>query len=348
MSGKTTFTSFAISPGTKIYRLPLQAFPNFWVCAYLVQRHGDNYLIDCGSGMESSHEDLLHGLKEVGLSPADLSYILLTHAHIDHHGGLSVLKPLTTAKIGCQELDVQTVAYFAGHMALMSRRLASFLADTGLAEETREQLLGISRFSQAFYRSVPVDFTYESRNMQLGPFEIIHLPGHCAGHVALRLEEVVFCGDMVVEGVTPHLFPETIQAFNGLDHYLDSLVRLEEWSKGANLVLNGHDDPILDLRAHIEETYQNILRRMRRAVEALREPLTIAQICLAVYGEADSYNKLLMIEKTGAYVEYLYDRGLIEITNSNELEEGRPARYLKLREIEDEEILPNKKAPWVE
>ena len=114
MSEKATFASFAISHGTKIYRLPLQAFPNFWVYAYLVQQDGDNYLIDCGSGMELSHEDLLHGLNDAGLSPADLSYILLTHAHIDHYGGLSVLKPLTTAKIGCQELDVQTVAYSHG------------------------------------------------------------------------------------------------------------------------------------------------------------------------------------------------------------------------------------------
>ena len=119
------------------------------------------------------------------------------------------------------------------------------------------------------------------------------------------------------------MFPETIHPFNGLDHYLDSLVRLEEWSKEASLVLNGHDDPILDLHANIEKTHQNILRRMRKAVEALREPLTIAEICLAVYGEADGYNKLLMIEKTGAYVEYLYDHGLIEITNSNELEAGK-------------------------
>ncbi len=44
------------------------------------------------------------------------------------------------------------------------------------------------------------------------------------------------------------------------------------------------------------------------------------------------YNQLLVIEKTGAYVEYFYEHGMIEITNPDELEQGRPARYRRLRE----------------
>ena len=343
MSVKATYATFETSNGAQVHRIPVQAFPRFWAYAYVVQHNGDHYLIDTGSGTDASHEDILNGLQQAGIQASDLTQILLTHAHIDHYGGLTKLKQLTDAKIGCHELDVQTVAHHDARLALIGSRLASFLAGTGLDQETRETLLGIYRFTKALYRSVSVDFTYEAREMQIGPFEMIHLPGHCPGHVAMRLDDVILCGDMVVEGVTPHLAPESINPFGGLDHYLESLSRFQEWAKDARLILNGHDDVITDLYSHIEVTRQNIIRRVSRAVNVLGEPLTIAEISKAVYGEMGGYNQLLVVEKIGAYVEFLYEHGMIEIVNPSELEQGRPARYRRLREIPDSEILPKEK-----
>lgn len=331
----TTFATFESARGAKVFRIPVQVFPTFWAYVYVVKNNEHNYLIDTGSGTEPSHENLLRGLKQAGLYPSDLTHILLTHAHIDHYGGLSKLQPLTNAKIGCHELDVQTVAHHDAKLALMSKRLASFLAETGLAEETRASLLGFYRLTKSLYTSVPVDFTYESQNMQVGPFEVIHLPGHCAGHVAIRLDDVIFCGDMVVEGVTPHLYPETIGPYNGLDHYLESLQRFQGWASGARLILNGHDEAITDLPASINATHQNIIRRMSKAVEALAEPLTIAEVCDAVYGKTEGYNQLLVIEKTGAYVEYFYEHGMVAIVNTNEVEQGSPARYRRLFDVSE-------------
>lgn len=343
MSEKAAYATFETSGGGVIHRIPLQAFPNFWAYAYLVRDGGNTYLIDCGSGTDISHEDLLKGFQQAGLQPSDLTHILLTHAHIDHYGGLTRLKPLTDAKIGCHELDLQTIAHHDARLALIGGRLASFLADSGLAEEARDQLLNIYRFTKALYRSVPVDFTYETQGMKVGTLEMVHLPGHCPGHVAMRLDDVIFCGDMVVEGVTPHLAAESINPYGGLDHYLASLDMFEAWSRGARLVLNGHDDAFADVHAHIEGTCQNIVRRVSRVIHALQEPLTIAEISAAVYGETGGYNQLLIIEKTGAYVEYLYEHGMIEIVNPDELEQGRPARYRRLREFQDSEILPKEK-----
>ena len=343
MSGLSKFANFETSGGAKIHRIPLEVFPNFWAYAHVVQNKRYCVLIDSGSGTDTSHENLLEGLTQMGLQPSDLTHILLTHAHIDHFGGLSRLRPLTSAKIGVHELDVQTVTHHEARLALTGRRLVSFLAETGLAEETRDQLLSLYRFSMAIYSSVPVDFTYETIDMRLGPFEFVHLPGHCPGHVAIRLDDVVFCGDMVVEGVTPHLSPESINPYSGLDHYLESLVRLQRWAKDARLVLNGHDEVITNLPVPIESTKQNILRRMSKSMAALREPLTMEEVCRAVYGEMHGYNQLLVIEKTGVYIEYFYEHGMIEVINAEQLERGLPARYQRLREIPASEILPKER-----
>ena len=348
MSATISSATFESSSGIKIQRVPLRAFPNFWATVYVVSMNEQHILIDAGSGTDDSHDDLLNGLSQAGLHPIDLTHILLTHAHIDHYGGLPRLRSLTDAKIGCHELDIQTVAHHETRLALLSRRLASFLADSGLAQEPQEQLLGIHRFTKALYRSVPVDFTYSTIKEQIPGLEVIHLPGHCPGHVAMRLEDVIFCGDMVVEGVTPHIAPESIQPNGGLDHYLESLDKFQEWAWGARLILNGHDDVITDLPARIGVTHQNLIRRMSKTVEALSQSLTVAEVCTEVYGEMGGYNQLLTIEKTGAYIEYLYERGMIEVTNLDEVEQGLPAKYRRLRVIPDDEILRKLKSPVLE
>lgn len=332
MSKALTFAVFESSGGANIRRIPLEVFPNFWAYAYVLEKDEYRLLIDAGSGTDTSHENLLNGLKLAGLQPADLTHIFLTHAHIDHFGGLSKLRPITSAKIGCHELDLQTVMHHEARLALIGRRLGSFLAETGMAEEMREHVLSMYRFSKAIYQSTPVDFTYEAMDMQVGPFEFIHLPGHCPGHVAIRVDDVVFCGDMVVEKVTPHLSPESINPYSGVDHYLHSLASLHHWAKDARLILNGHNDVITDLSAQIESTRQNIVRRVSKAFQALREPLTIEQVCNSVYGEMGGYNQMLVIEKTGAYIEYLYEHGMLEIVNPGEMEHGQPAKYQNLRD----------------
>jgi glyoxylase-like metal-dependent hydrolase (beta-lactamase superfamily II) len=181
------------------------------------------------------------------------------------------------------------------------------------------------RFTKALYHSVPVDFTYEAHEMRVGPLELLHVPGHCPGHVALKLDDVIFCGDLVLEHVTPHQSPEELTPFMGVRHYLDSLSVFGRWADGASLVLNGHDDPITDLPARIASVGANLSRHIAQTLDALSEPRSLVQVTEHVYGAMNGYNALLVIEKIGAYVEFLLQRGLVEIVNSKELEDDPQA-----------------------
>jgi len=166
---------------------------------------------------------------------------------------------------------------------------------------------------------------------------LLHIPGHCPGHVALRLEDIVFCGDLVLEHVTPHQSPEELAPFMGVRHYLDSLSVFERWAEGAALILNGHDDPITDMHAQIAAVRSHLSGRIDQTLAALGEPRTLAQVTEQVYGPMNGYNALLVIEKIGAYVEYLLQRGLVEIVNPQELEDD-PQAAIKYRRSEERRV----------
>ncbi len=327
------FATFESSSGARIQRLPVEAFPNLWANLYLIHSGDTLALIDSGSGNDKSNEDLQRGFAMAGYRFSDLTHILLTHGHIDHYGGLSFLRERTQAQIGLHELDLQTVSHHEARLAVMSHRLDDFLVGAGIPSERRAELLNMYRFTKALYRSVPVDFTYEACEMQVGPFEIVHTPGHCPGHVVIKLDEVVFCGDLVLEHITPHQSPEELTPFMGVRHYLESLSVMERWASDASLVLNGHDEPINELLLCIANTRQHLSRRIDQTLAAASEPCTVAGITEQVYGALGGYNALLVIEKIGAYVEFLYQRGLLEITNFEDLEHGKepvPICYRRL------------------
>jgi len=333
MSHSPAITTFESSFGASIHRLPVEAFPSLWANVYLVRSSDVLALIDTGSGSDKSNEDLQRGFTEVGCQISDITHILLTHGHIDHYGGLPYLREHSQAQIGVHELDLQTVSHHEARLAVMSRRLDDFLSSAGIPSGRCTELLQMYRFTKAFYHSAPVDFIYEHHGMQVGPFELVHLPGHCPGHVAIKLDDVVFCGDLVLENITPHQSPEELTPFMGVRHYLNSLSVLERWASDARLVLNGHDEPILDLPMRIADTRAHLSRRIDQTLAAASESHTIAEITEQVYGPMDGYNALLVIEKIGAYVEYLMQCGSVEIVNSGELEDD-PQAAIKYCSIE--------------
>jgi metallo-beta-lactamase class B len=65
-------------------------------------------LIDAGYP-DQLESVLLPGMKELGLDPARIKYILVTHGHADHFGGSTVLQQRYGAKVGMAAADWETV-----------------------------------------------------------------------------------------------------------------------------------------------------------------------------------------------------------------------------------------------
>ena len=345
------FQKFITSGGSEIFRLPLEAFPKFWVYAYLVRSGEYLVLVDTGSGSELSNKGILEGFSRVSaeigeeIKVKDLTHILLTHGHIDHMGGVIFLKENTQAPIGVHELDVQSISHHEERLMMISIHLSNYLCEAGVPKEERAQLLQLHKFTKAFFHSVPVDFTYQQEGMELGPFRMLHLPGHCPGQVAIRLDDFIFCGDHILSNITPHQSPERLIPYSGLGHYLESLEKINQWADGNKLILPGHDLPIEDLQGRTKAIRESIKKRLNQCMDFLVDSHSISDLTKNLYGNIAGYNSLLVFEKTGAYVEYLYQHGLLEITNLDELEETNQItlEYRRVREKTNSVNLPKEK-----
>ena len=73
-----------------------------WSTIVLLRGHGRIALIDCGTF--SHRVNLINGLKRHGLSPSEVTDVVLTHSHHDHAINW-VLFPKATIWIGDEELD---------------------------------------------------------------------------------------------------------------------------------------------------------------------------------------------------------------------------------------------------
>jgi len=331
---------FETSNEIPIYQIPLEAFPGFWTYAYLVMHEEFKVLIDAGSGFGESKNQLVQGIQESGISIqggsfslSDLTHILITHGHIDHFGGLSEICSSTNALVGVHELDRRNLTSFHERRSINMRRLGEYLIEAGEDTEEREGMLEFYRFTRQLFESVDVDFGFEEINMQLGPFQFVHVPGHSGGHVVIRLDDILFCGDHILTDITPHQVPEQLSSWCGLTHYLNSLEIVERWAGDINLSLCGHKQVISDLPARISEIRNMHMDRLEEVLQFFQTPGTIAALSISLFGEVNGFNALLAIEEAGAHVEYLYQRGMLTIENYDQLERSNGPVVLIYRSL---------------
>jgi glyoxylase-like metal-dependent hydrolase (beta-lactamase superfamily II) len=338
MDNSPQVRKFETSSGAQIYQLPLEAFPNLWTYAYLVFAGELRVLIDTGSGFWNSNEHLRHGIDKVAeqlenypFSLADLTHIFITHGHIDHFGGLNFIQPQTKAQLGIHELDLRNLTQYEERLVVVSHNLDRFLSEAGVSDTNRVNLLTMYRFTKELFRSVPVDFTYQESGMRVGPFEFFHVPGHSAGHVVIRLDEVLFSGDHVLEEISPHQAPERLTLSTGLEHYLNSLDTLDRWAGSVKLTLGGHNEPVQDLSKRLGEIREVHANRLEQVKEFMKDPHTISDLSHHLFHKVQGYNILLALEEAGAHLEYLYQRGWLTIVNLEEVEQSNGPVALRYR-----------------
>ncbi|MCS7145144.1 MAG: MBL fold metallo-hydrolase [Aigarchaeota archaeon] len=208
-------------------------------CIYLVDCGGVFVLIDAGAGLNS--ELILENILNESIALEKVKYLLLTHAHSDHAGGVRYLQ---------ENLSVEVFA------PIVEAELMAFGSD----EE-----LGLNMARGVIY---PLNYNYihskadrvlvDGEEVQIGgkTLRLIQVPGHSPGSSCLLIREdnVLFSGDVVFHGGTIGLgnWPGC-----SLDEYRRNIGKLG--NLGVRMLFPGHFlFTLRDGQKHIDTAIDNL------------------------------------------------------------------------------------------
>lgn len=156
-----------------IYQIGLGA-----VNAFLIE---DNGLTLIDTGLPGSTDKIFTAIKKTGKNPAHIKRIILTHCHTDHAGNAAEIKKRLNIPVFAHSVDVEVIEQGIGGRPMkltpgiinwMVYHLVIKKAGNIIAPLTVEEKLKDNDI-------IPV----------AGGIQVIHTPGHSAGHIALLVKE---------------------------------------------------------------------------------------------------------------------------------------------------------------
>jgi glyoxylase-like metal-dependent hydrolase (beta-lactamase superfamily II) len=184
--------------------------------AYLIEGQDGLTLIDAGfPGKEAA---VFSAIRELGRSPDQLKHLILTHGHPDHIGSAAAIVRETGARTYMHPRDIP-----------FAKTGGPFRPMTPAPGLLRQVLCRVLYDHNERLAPVAIDepLTDGQTLPVAGGIDIIHVPGHCAGQVALlwRPGRMLFAGDvfMNIMGIGDPLGFENLQAGRASQSKLASL-----------------------------------------------------------------------------------------------------------------------------
>jgi len=276
---------------------------------YLVE--GDPLtLIDTGVKNESSQTALRAALDVLGYAPEDVGRAILTHYHTDHMGQVQTLRDLgADLEVWAHEDDADSVESYSVEREERVEPTNDLFREHDVPEalllQQTAHIRGWIEREPALAEPSKVDRRLrDGERVSFKDFEleVIHAPGHTAGHVVLAEPEsgALITGDHLmgdavpfteyyyVEGVPDPADPlHRRPRFRGLPAYLRSLHQLRGGS--FRTVLPAHGGIIRRPARAIDDAllfYEVRLQRVRRALGAAG-PVTAWQLWERLFPKAD-------------------------------------------------------------
>jgi metallo-beta-lactamase class B len=78
---------------------------NYWTSSYAVKTSDGIVIIDALDNADEAEHYIEGCLRKLGLDPADIKYVIVSHAHGDHYGGTNYLKQKFNPRIVMSEID---------------------------------------------------------------------------------------------------------------------------------------------------------------------------------------------------------------------------------------------------
>lgn len=229
---------------------------------------GDREIALVDVGPSSSAGNLIAGLKALDIDPHSISYILLTHVHLDHAGAVGeVMESLPNARVVVHPRStphlVDTERLWEGSLKVLGELAEKYGRPQNINSE----------------RVIPAEDGMVIRLEDKFELEVIHTPGHAAHHVSFleRNTGNLFAGEAggVYNSKIDVLRPATPPPFS-LEDVLESIDKLLQ--RDLTTIYYGHFGSGGDARRRLLQHREQLQLWQRVISKALEEETGFEEI----------------------------------------------------------------------
>lgn len=160
----------------------------------LVLAWDDDFLVLIDAGLPGQTDEIIKAIENEGFQAKDLTHLIITHQDWDHIGCVADLQNLAP------NLKIVTHADEAPYLdgRKVPIKLAARLEQYDTLPE--DQRANADRWKD-IYENFPITVAEQVQDKQelsmCGGIEIVHVPGHTPGHIAVYFKEsrIIVCGD---------------------------------------------------------------------------------------------------------------------------------------------------------
>lgn len=159
------------------------------VNSFLIEDKGDFTLVD--TGYKNSTDKIFEAIRKEGKNPDNIKRVILTHAHPDHSGSAAALKNKLNIPVLAHEEDAKIIEQgIGGRMP--------FVVTPGVVNWLIFNMLIKNGDSTIEKLKIDEKLKHNDVIPTAGGIQVIHTPGHSAGHIVLLVKEegVLIAGDL--------------------------------------------------------------------------------------------------------------------------------------------------------
>jgi glyoxylase-like metal-dependent hydrolase (beta-lactamase superfamily II) len=295
---------------------------------FLVRGEDGYSLIDAGLDTQLARDVFDDALRELGVLPASIVRLYVTHMHPDHIG-MAGRHAASGARVFIIRDEERRARYVWGTAPL--EEWVAFLLRHGMAAEAADGATHAAARLRACV-TLPERFEYVA-DADIVPVgnrscRVVWTPGHSDHHYILVDDSagMIFAGDHLLPTITPNigLYPECRP--DPLGDYLWSLGRFERES--AYTVLPAHGDIYADLPRRLRELRAHHTERLAGvracAVDGAMSGVTASDIVGRFWGDRLSPHEVrFALVEVAAHLEYLRLRDELVMMNADGVDRYR-------------------------
>ncbi|GAB1689111.1 MBL fold metallo-hydrolase [Krasilnikovia sp. M28-CT-15] len=232
-----------VRPGLWSVPVPIPHNPLRYTLSYAFVTDAGVVVVDPGWDTPQGRAALTDGLAAAGAAPTDVTGIVATHIHPDHHGLSGWLRETAGAWVAMHPAEARSLPARAWRDARTPND-ATWLRGHGVPEDAVEGLfLAETGIADLMALAEPDRLIEDGDLVPVAGREVraVWTPGHTPGHLCLRdaAAGVLLTGDHLLPRISPTIGVHRGRNADPLSAYLESLAKVAEF--GADEALPAHE-----------------------------------------------------------------------------------------------------------